>query len=114
MIDLAPEYLESIRAILAGHLPNCEVRAFGSRVRGTATRYSDLDLVLVGEERIAKDCLNRLEEAFAESDLPIRVDILDWWAITESFRAVINRHYEVVQGVKQESSNMVHTGLHDT
>jgi predicted nucleotidyltransferase len=32
--------------------PNCEVRAFGSRLEGNADKYSDLDLVLVGNEEL--------------------------------------------------------------
>ena len=38
MIDLNPKYLETIRHILSVHIPECEVRAFGSRVKWTAKR----------------------------------------------------------------------------
>ena len=48
MIDLAPESLAIVRCLLAAQLPECEVRAFGSRVTGNAKPYSDLDLVLLG------------------------------------------------------------------
>ncbi|MBF0621731.1 MAG: restriction endonuclease subunit S [Magnetococcales bacterium] len=41
--------------------------------------------------------MNRLEEAFAESDLPIRVDLLDWWGVSDSFRAVIEKGFEILQ-----------------
>lgn len=34
-------------------------------------------------------CLPRLREAFAESRLPILVDVLDWAGIPEEFRAEI-------------------------
>ena len=47
MIDLPPQHLETIRAILRRYLPECEVRAFGSRVTGPAKSYSDLDLAVV-------------------------------------------------------------------
>ena len=36
MIDLAPDQLATVRAILAAHLPEAAVFAFGSRARGTA------------------------------------------------------------------------------
>ena len=97
MIDLAPEHLASVRRLLLAHVPECEVRAFGSRVAWTAKSYSDLDLALVGAEKLAACRLHRLREAFEESGLPIRVDVLDWHAISESFQKVIAGRYEVIQ-----------------
>src|SRR2546429_672965 len=52
MIDLPAEHLDMVKGILAAHVPNAEVRAFGSRVRGRPQRFSDLDLVLVDREPI--------------------------------------------------------------
>ena len=46
MIDLQPDHLALIQTILAQHVPQAEVRAFGSRVTGAARNYSDLDLVV--------------------------------------------------------------------
>ena len=43
------------------------------------------------------DATARLKAAFEESDLPFRVDLLDWHAIPEHFRATITRRYEVIQ-----------------
>ena len=89
MIDLAPESLAIVRNLLAELLPDCEVRAFGSRVTGNAKPYSDLDLVLRGPARLPLGRLTAVREAFAESDLPIRVDVIDWHAISENFRTII-------------------------
>ena len=38
-----PKCLELIKHILAEHVPDCEVRAFGSRVKWTTKDYSDLE-----------------------------------------------------------------------
>lgn len=97
MIDLAPEYLATIKRILAKHVPECEVRAFGSRVTWNAKDYSDLDLALAGPGKLESDVMRLLREAFEESDLPIRVDILDWHAISPEFRKVIENRCEVLQ-----------------
>ncbi|MBF0621461.1 MAG: nucleotidyltransferase domain-containing protein [Magnetococcales bacterium] len=97
MIDLEPDHLVIIRAILAEYLPECEARAFGSRVRGTDHHpYSDLDLALKGKKKIDRERLSRLEEAFALSDLPIKVDVLDWWAVSSAFREEIGKRFEIV------------------
>ncbi len=103
MIDLAPDQLETVKRILAAHARDAEVRAFGSRVTWTAKDYSDLDLVLVGERKLTLAEMSGLREAFEESDLPMRVDVLDWHAISPEFRAMIEQAYEVIQkrgGVK--------------
>ena len=97
MIDLGPPYRTIVERILAAHVPVCEVRAFGSRATWTAKDYSDLDLAIVGEGPLPWRTLRRLKEAFEESDLPMRVDVLDWHAISDRFRAVIERDYVVVQ-----------------
>ena len=70
---------ETVKRILAEHVPDCEVRAFGSRATWTAWEYSDLDLAVVSPElaRLGHPAAN-LREAFEESDLPIRVDVVDW------------------------------------
>ena len=96
-VDLNPNHLATVEAILAEHVPECEVRAFGSRATWTARDYSDLDLAVVGEGPLDWRTLSRLKEAFEESDLPMRVDVLDWHAISQSFRKMIERDYAVVQ-----------------
>jgi type I restriction enzyme S subunit len=97
MIDLNPKYLETIQQILAEHVLECEVRAYGSRVKWTAEDYSDLDLAVVGSEPLSLRQLHQLKETFAESDLPIRVDVVDWQSLSDGFKKVIEEKYEVIQ-----------------
>ncbi len=85
MIDLNPNYLATVKDILAEHVPRCEVWAFGSRVTWMAKDYSDLDLVVVAGEPLDQSILGRLQEAFQESDLPMRVDVLDWHNISQDY-----------------------------
>ena len=96
MIDLPPLYLEIIKRILKEYVPGCDVRVFGSRVNGTAKKHSDLDLAVVDKEKIPTRKMNALREAFEDSDLPIRVDVLDWHAISADFRAIIEKRFEVL------------------
>jgi len=106
MIDVTPIHLETIKRILAEHVPDCEVRAFGSRVTWTAKDYSDLDLAVVGARALDPDVLRRLKEAFEESNLPFRVDVLDWHAISNSFRSVIEKNFEIIQSSAKKSRDM--------
>lgn len=97
MTDIKPAHLEIVKAILQKHLAGVEVRAFGSRVWGTAKAWSDLDLALVSEKKLALTAIENLRADFAESDLPFRIDILDWHDISPEFRALIQKKYEVMQ-----------------
>src|SRR5712691_1471716 len=61
----------------------------GSRATGRARRYSDLDLAIDAGRPLTLDETARLAEAFSDSDLPYRVDVVDWHAIDDRFRGVI-------------------------
>ena len=97
MIDLSPEHLAEVKRILLQQIPDCEVRAFGSRVDGRAHPNSDLDLVLRDVVPLDWRIIERLKDTFAGSDLPFLVDIIDWNAIDSTFRQVVQHRYEVVQ-----------------
>ncbi len=96
-IDVPPEELSAVLRILQGHVPGYEVRAFGSRVTRTAKKYSDLDLVLMTPPPLTPMQLLELKDSFSESDLPFRVDVVDWAGASEDFRKIIQRKYVVVQ-----------------
>lgn len=89
MIDLSPHYLETVKRILRDHVPDREVKAFGSRATWTAMDYSDLDLLVLGDSELDSATLSRLNEAFEESDLPMCVDVVDWHGISPEFRKLI-------------------------
>ena len=97
VIDLAPDYLAIVENILAEHVPEFEVRAFGSRATWTARDYSDLDLTVVADGPLHWQTISRLKESFEESRLPMRVDVVDWHSIPNGFREEIRRDYVVVQ-----------------
>jgi hypothetical protein len=62
---------------------------FGSRADGRARRYSDLDLAIYAGRRLTLDEVARLTEAFSDSDLPYRVDVVDWHDIDDRWRQII-------------------------
>jgi len=96
-LDLEPRYLEMILSILNIYAPEYEVRIFGSRVRGTSRKYSDIDLLIVGKKQLDTKILNNLKDIFSCSDLPYMVDILDWQTISDSFREAIGPNCIVIK-----------------
>ncbi len=102
MIDLSPHWLATVKAILAQHVPGCEVRAFGSRATWTARDHSDLDIAVVGHGRLNPRLIAALKEAFEDSDLPMRVDVLDWHEVSDGFREEIERQPVVLVQDRRE------------
>lgn len=92
MIDLPAEQLELVKKILGRHLPLAMVSVFGSRATGTAKPFSDLDVVIRSDAAIPLEKLYAIRDDLEESDLPIRVDIVDWHAIDDNFKKIIGTH----------------------
>jgi len=99
-LQLPRRYLDKVKALLRLQLPQAEIWAYGSRVTGGGHEASDLDLVVRNPAGLALETpgLAAVKEAFVESDLPIRVDLLDWARLPETFQREIERAYAVVQG----------------
>ena len=96
MLDIPPEHLATLKTILSSFVPDCEVRTFGSRCNGTARKYSDLDLCICSKEKMDWKLLADLKDALMESDLPFRVDVLDYHTMPEQFRENVKKG-EIVQ-----------------
>lgn len=96
-LDIKPADLKAVQAILRRYIPDREVRAFGSRVAGKVKPFSDLDLAVMGNEPVPAPILADLKDAFSESDLPFKVDVVDWAETKETFRGIIETAYVVVQ-----------------
>ena len=79
-----------IDRILREHLPReTRVWAFGSRARGTTKTHADLDLALRSTTPLPPLLLASLSSAFSDSDLPIRVDVVDLMGLSPAFKASI-------------------------
>ncbi len=96
-IDLHPTHWEIVKHILKKHVPNNEVWAFGSRVTGRAKPYSDLDLCIITDKPLSLSTISALNEAFSASDLPWKVDVIDWSLTSDLFRKVIEKDKIILQ-----------------
>ena len=101
LIDLRSDHLQIVRDILEKQVPEREVWAFGSRAKGYAKPYSDLDLAVMGEQPLSLAVLAALTDDFAESDLPFRVDVVDWATTRDNFRRIMERDKVVLKTAGQ-------------
>lgn len=90
-----------VREILHKRVPQYEVWAFGSRTKWTAKEFSDLDLAIITDKPLSLDVSASLSDDFSESDLPWKVDIVDWAGTSVSFKKIIEQDKVVVQEIKK-------------
>ena len=92
-LQIKSEELETVLSIIRLYCSKVTVWAFGSRVTRKASRYSDLDLVFIGQGRINDEIIISLKDSFTASSLPFRVDVLDWSSLDEGFKEIVKKSY---------------------
>ena len=68
---------------------------FGSRVTGKHHQLSDLDLCF--KDHVPGDAFSQMATAFEESDLPFKVDLIDYNQCSIEFQKRIDEVAEVFQ-----------------
>lgn len=96
-IDIHPDHWAIVRDILQKNVPQYEVWAFGSRATWKAKEFSDLDLAIITDTALSLDVSASLSHDFSESNLPWKVDVVDWATTSEEFRKIIEHDKVVVQ-----------------
>ena len=91
-IDIRSHDLSIVQQILRATLPpHAKVCVFGSRATGKTKRSSDLDLAIDAGRPLTQNENFALGDAFDESDLPYKVDLVDMHNVSETFKAIIER-----------------------
>jgi uncharacterized protein len=73
MLQLEPRHYQIVKQIISKY--PYHFYAYGSRVKGTARRLSDLDICYL--ENIPEAVAFQIEEEFKESDLPFIVELVN-------------------------------------
>ena len=95
MLTLTTRQLAIVKDVVRTHLGARPVKVFGSRATDLAKPFSDLDLLVMGAPLTAQQ-RRAVDEAFDESDLPFRVDIVEAARATPSFLQRIERQAVVL------------------
>lgn len=105
MIDLSARELEIVQRIVETHVPGLEVWVFGSRAGGRRKPWSDLDLAIVSQSRLAHALMTAIEWDFEESDLPFKVDVTDLAAVSPEFRSRIESNHRILPRLQRTQAN---------
>ncbi len=85
MINIKPRHLDIVMSILNKY--DYKFYVFGSRVTDKAKEFSDLDLFY--NEDIPEKIIMNIEDEFEESDLPYKVDIVNYNKCDKNFQKIM-------------------------
>lgn len=99
LLQFPAKHLHTLQTLLAHHVLQAEVWAYGSRVMGGAHEGSDLDLVLRNPANLTQAVAGwvELKEALQDSTLPILVEVHLWPRLPAAFHLNIEAGYVVLQ-----------------
>jgi len=92
--------LEQLELYISG----MTVWAFGSRAKRSNRPASDLDLAVLCDKETAKKQLPKLNEIFIESDIPFKVQLLDFNRLPANMQENIKKKYVVLYQPQEKTS----------
>ena len=88
MLDL--KTTELLKQTVRKYLPDESYKAFifGSHVTGKNRKFSDIDLGIIGPIPLTPREYISIKNDLEESDLPYRVDLIDFMKVSDKFKQV--------------------------
>ncbi len=96
-LGITVDELKIVQCILQSIIPDKTVWVIGSRITAKHKPYSDLDLLVMGDEGLPLAATADLRDAFSESDLPFKVDLVLWSALNDNFKQLFKQNHVVLQ-----------------
>lgn len=88
MLEHQLKYLKEAKRILLKYeeIKDYAVFLFGSRADHTAHQRSDIDIGILGKQALPAFIKMDIEEEFENSNIPLRVDFIDFYKVDEAFK----------------------------
>jgi predicted nucleotidyltransferase len=90
---LEEKWKKLIKEIVRKYLPDKDYKIFifGSRAEGKNRKFSDIDLGIEGPEKISSLIHLNIEEDLENSDIPYRVDVVDFKTVSPDFAKIAKK-----------------------
>ncbi len=80
-----------IVAIISALQPHAKIYLFGSRARGTASKWSDIDLALDADQSLNYRDLYEINDIMKALRTPYKIDVVDFNTVSDQMREEITR-----------------------
>ena len=100
MFGLEDRHLDFVLSVLKRNISDVDAKfyIFGSRVKGTNKKYSDIDIAVdLNGKKLDISILGKIFLEFQDSTLPYEVDVVDLNSIDEKFRNLIKKDLVLLQ-----------------
>ncbi len=82
---------QKIIAIISALVPDATIYLFGSRSRGTQSKWSDIDIALDSGHPISRFVLGELMSVFEATDILYKIQVVDINSVNEAMKTSILR-----------------------
>ena len=89
LVGATEEQLSAVIESIRKYFPSAQILFFGSRANGKFKPTSDLDVCLKDRQPLDLAQWAQLESDLSSSDLPYKVDLVDWSRVTPEFQKII-------------------------
>jgi len=83
------ETKRKIIGILTVLFPEAKIYLFGSRAKGKARPFSDIDIALDAGKKLELARIGEVRDMFKESNIPFSFDFVDLQSVSQEFRDVV-------------------------
>ena len=90
-MEITNELKDKMTGILTALFPNAKIYLFGSRATRTHQALSDIDIAIDTGQKIAPAKIDEANAIMASLDIPISVDVVDLFSVSEDMRKLIEK-----------------------
>lgn len=84
--DIPAEDKNKIINVINSLIPDAKIYLYGSRARGTHSKWSDIDLALESKNTLTTGQIGELNDVMASLSIPYTVNIVDLHAVSPTIK----------------------------
>lgn len=87
-----------IKNLIGKHLDlkKLQLIVFGSRVNGQASKWSDIDIGILGSGRIPSNIIGNIKDGLEEMPILYKIDVVDFANVSPEFKNIALQNYEQI------------------
>ena len=89
MNEINSETKQKIISIIKALMPTAKIYLFGSRARGTARKWSDIDIALDVGHAVPLTAIDELISMFQATNIPYKIEIVDFHQVNPDMQNAI-------------------------